>query len=607
MSNQTKPTTFDIKVVKSMWQNFIRINRLIWHEKKWLLMGILALYIINSTLPFIQSGANALLINELIRITGGGEITNTIYYLMAAWLITYTGQPLLISWDSHLSLLFWHYLQKVINLSILEKSASLDVATHENPQNQDLIHRVFEGNIWRVQNFVDRQFYIITNLVELIIASAILFYAQWWILAIILLGTIPNLISEIKYGNRVWSIWNSSSETRRRYSDVFWRFRDVSSITELKIYQNIAKFINIIKNLFDKFDQEEIENERIKVRWEILTKLISQITLAVAFIYFIYQVLNGQLQIGTLTFMIASISTFRNAISGLFLNIARQYQDNLFVSETFAMLDLQPTIVSPHEGVKIKPDQPPLIEFQHVYFRYPDTKPYVLRDFNLTIKPGEKIAIIGVNGAGKTTLIKLLCRFYDVTKGKILINGINIKEIDLDSWYHIIGALFQDYEHYFFPAKEVISLGRSTQAKRLSKIVAAATRSGADSFIRQWDKQYNQMLGKNFTGGIQPSVGQWQKISLARTFYRQPQIMILDEPTASIDAEAEAQIFDQLNQMKQQHTLILISHRFSTVRHADKICVIKSGRLAEYGTHEELLKKKQTYARLFNLQAKGYK
>lgn len=606
MSNQTKPNIFDLKEFKSMFRNFIRCNRIIWVEKHWLVIGLLLISAAISLMPFLYSGSMALIINYLVDIVEGQLLDNTIYYLLALLVFANAAPRLIQSTQMHYIRLFWFYMERKFQLLILDKLAFLDIAAHENPKHQDLISRVNQGGIFRLQNFIDRQFYIMQNLLVLLIASSVLFYAEWWIMFIILLGTVPALINELKFGKRAWSIWDSTSEVRRRYSDLKWRYHHVSAVTEMKLFQNTKHFLGIIDDLFASFQNQEIANEKTKYRLEIMATLISQITLAVAVIYFVWQVIYGHIQIGTFTFVVAAIATFRGALSALFMNIAHQYQDNLFVQDTFDLLDLKAHLKQPRSGIQIDPSAAPQIEFKNISFKYPGTKDYVLKNFSITIQPGEKIAIIGVNGAGKTTLIKLLCRFYDVNKGQILINGHDIKDIDLDSWYNLVGALFQDYERYHFLVKETIALGRSQQSMAIDKVKQAAESSEANIFIENWQKQYDAMIGKMFTGGIEPSVGQWQKLSLARTFYRDPKVLILDEPTASIDAEAEAKIFDKLHKSSQNRTIILISHRFSTVRNADKICVIENGQLAEYGTHQELLENKSTYHRLFKLQAKGY-
>ena len=289
------------------------------------------------------------------------------------------------------------------------------------------------------------------------------------------------------------------------------------------------------------------------------------------------------------------------------MNLGQQYQDSLFVTDIFKLLDIQPALVKPVSGFVLPRDTTPEIVFENVSFAYPGTDTVVLKNFSLRVEPGEKIALIGANGAGKTTIVKLLCRFYDPTEGRILIGGRDIREIDIESWYAILGALFQDYAHYPFIVKDAIALGRTESPLAMDQVRGAAHSSEADIFINEWKDKYEQMLGKDFTGGIEPSIGQWQKLAISRAFYRNAQVLILDEPTASIDAESEAKIFDRLEKETQGKTVILISHRFSTVRHATKIAVLENGRLKELGRHEELLKKKGLYARLFNLQAEGYR
>ncbi len=218
-----------------------------------------------------------------------------------------------------------------------------------------------------------------------------------------------------------------------------------------------------------------------------------------------------------------------------------------------------------------------------------------------------KMAMVGVNGAGKSTFIKLLLRFYDPTEGRILIGGHDLRDVKLESWYEHIGALFQDYPNYRFKVNEAIA-SSTPDIPYASKVIDSAQRSGSSDFIEaNWEHKYEQQLGREFTDGVEPSGGQWQKLALARAFYRDANVLILDEPTAAVDAEAEAKIFERLEQLPKNKTVFLISHRFSTVRHADEIVIIENGQITEQGSHEALLKKRSTYARLFKIQAKGYK
>ncbi len=405
----------------------------------------------------------------------------------------------------------------------------------------------------------------------------------------------------------VWDILSGRAETRRKYWELHGHFNTLPSLIELKLFQNIPYFFSAIKELFHNFQMEEKRNEKKKLFSQLIVLCFSQLVIAFAIIFFTLQVVKGNLLIGTFTFILASIGDLRQSLSGLFSNLGRQYQDSLFVTDIFKMLDLKPSIEKPKKGIVLDSKKTPEIIFENVTFSYPGIKTAVLKNFSLKIAPGEKIALVGINGAGKTTFVKLLCRFYDPDQGRIIIGGHDLKELDLESWYSQLGAIFQDYVHYHFIVKEVIAMGKTGAASSLEKVKEAAQASEADIFIEEWEKKYEQMLGKEFTEGVEPSIGQWQKLALARTFYRAPSVLVLDEPTSSIDAAAEAKIFEKLENLPRDRTVILISHRFSTVHQADKIGVIEEGELKELGTHEDLLKLSGTYAYLFNLQAKGYK
>jgi ATP-binding cassette subfamily B protein len=257
--------------------------------------------------------------------------------------------------------------------------------------------------------------------------------------------------------------------------------------------------------------------------------------------------------------------------------------------------------------VKITGPRAPSIEFRNVTFTYPGARTASVVNISFIIKPGQKVAFVGPNGAGKTTVIKLLARFYDVSSGEILINGRNIKDLDLDSWYKTLGIIFQDFLKYEYTLGENIHMGKIYEPFNLNKITKAAKLSGTDDLAKKLRFGYNHMLGLTFEGGTELSLGQWQKVALARAFLRNAPILILDEPTASIDAKAEKEIFDKVEKLSKSKTVITISHRFSTVKGADVIYVFKNGRIIEHGTHKTLLENKGSYSKLFNLQARRYR
>lgn len=602
--NQKKKVSAE--VMKDLLRNSRRLSGMIWKENRGSFVALIVVFVLVSSAPFVFSGSRGLLINELVRAASGGALSSSLL-LFTGILIASTFIPnFLLAIQNYLSKIFWFFLEQKFETLVIAKKGELDVAVHENPQHKDLFNRVSEDGTWRVRNFVDRQFYLFQNLIEVGITAAILIFFEWWVFVIILVGTIPELIVELRYGRMVWGIHTGRAETKRRYWALHNHFEQVSSLVELKLFQNIPSFLSSIKTLFTAFQTEEKKNEKKKLWYQLIVLCFSQSVIAFAVIYYVLDVVHGNMQIGTFTFVLTSIGDLRISMSSLFSNLGRQYQDNLFVSDLFGLLDLKTVIRQPRRGVRISSKRTPVIRFQDVTFSYPDTTQPVLKHFSMEIKPGEKIALVGINGAGKTTLVKLLCRFYDPTDGKILIDGHDLKEVELSTWYDQLGAIFQDYSHYHFVVREAIAMGRQSHAPSLEKVKAAAKASEADLFIEEWEKKYDQMLGKEFSEGVEPSIGQWQKLALAKTFYRDPRVLILDEPTSAIDAEAEAKIFEKLEKLPSDRTVILISHRFSTVRQADHIGLIEGGELKESGSHEQLLKQNGTYARLFRLQAKGY-
>ena len=325
-----------------------------------------------------------------------------------------------------------------------------------------------------------------------------------------------------------------------------------------------------------------------------------------AYVLIILRTVAGALTLGDLTFLSGSFNRLRNQLQSIFSRFSRITEDALYLQDYFSFMDIQPTM---HIKGGTKP-MPQIIQegfhFENVGFKYPGSDVWAIRDLSFTLKAGEKLALVGENGAGKTTLVKLLARLYDPNEGNIFLDGTNIKEYDLDEYRYAIGVIFQDYVRYYFTAAENISVGDISKISDLDQIEAAAVSSLADPVIQQLPKKYDQVLGKRFAEGKDLSGGEWQKIALARAYMKDAQLLILDEPTATLDARAEFQAFERFADLTIGKTAVIISHRFSTVRMADRILVLKHGKILELGTHQELLGKEGLYAELFLLQAAGY-
>jgi ABC-type multidrug transport system fused ATPase/permease subunit len=317
------------------------------------------------------------------------------------------------------------------------------------------------------------------------------------------------------------------------------------------------------------------------------------------------EALTGTLAVGALLLAFNTYTRFYQTVNGYVESISFTEEAGRYAARWFDLFEVRAKIVSREKAARITYEQPPRIEFQNVSFRYPTESgegPYVLENLNFIIEPGEKVAIVGVNGAGKTTLIKLLCRIYDPTEGAILINGLDLRDISLEDWHSAIGILFQDFPVYNLTIRESIGVGRISDQVDEEKLVNAAKYSGADEFITN----YNQLIWKEFKDGIDLSKGQHQRLAVARMFYRNAAITILDEPTASIDAVTEEKIFSSLEKNMEGKTVILITHRFSTVKNAHKILMLENGKIIEQGSHRQLMKLEGKYAALYTMQAKRY-
>ncbi len=334
--------------------------------------------------------------------------------------------------------------------------------------------------------------------------------------------------------------------------------------------------------------------------------LLSNVSFYLSFAYIAYRTITRAISIGDMTMFISLCRSAMGVIQGMFYNVNRLYESGLFMTNLFGFLELQPQMKAGSTKRVPRPIKQG-IEFRGVSFKYFGKDSYALRNVNLRIAPSEKLALVGLNGAGKTTLIKLLTRLYDPTEGQILLDGVDLREYDLDDLRQNIGVIFQDFVRYQTTARENIGFGQVNALDDEKRILNAAERGGADEVIDTLPKRYDTMLGRWFERGSELSGGQWQKIALGRAFMRDSAVLVLDEPTAALDAEREYEIFQRFRGLTAGKIAILISHRFSTVRMADQIVVLENGTITEQGSHEALLAQGGTYARLFNLQAQGYR
>lgn len=506
--------------------------------------------------------------------------------------------------QSYLDYVFRYKLQNEITNKFHEKISRLDIAYLEKPDIQDLITKTRDTMQWRLPDLLRNCSYLFRDVIAYLAAFIILLPYSWWIPVLLSAMTLPRLYLQAKYGAIQWSIWGSGAPQARKLWYLNHLLQEPLTVREVRITNSSAALLGKFKEIQQYLFGLNLLALNKYLRVLIIPPLIETIFLLAVAYHFLPAVLTGVLTIGSFTMLISMLEQLGNCSANASANLARIYENSLYAEHYFQFLSLPPLVHQSENPVLLKSIEPPRIEFRGVSFCYPGGQK-VLDNISFTIEPGESVALVGHNGAGKSTIVKLLCRFYDVTEGEILINGVNLKDLSLPQWYKFLGTLFQEFVRYHFTVRENIQLGAPDRNDDQA-MKEAAVKSGAAEFIEQLPQGYDQILGKEFDDGVELSGGQWQKLAIARAFYQSPPVLILDEPTSAIDAEAEYEIFNNLEKQYKSKTLILVSHRFSTVRNANKIIVLGNGRIIEVGSHETLMSKQGEYAKLFSLQARGY-
>jgi ABC-type multidrug transport system fused ATPase/permease subunit len=507
--------------------------------------------------------------------------------------------------EQYYDYVFRYRLQDTITYRFCEKLTQLDVPHLENPEVQALITKVRETHQWRVPDFFRLLAYAFIAIVGAVAAAAALVPFGWWIVPAVIAGCVPRIYLRLRFGEMQWSMYASGAPESRKLSYFGELLSEVSALRELKVFRAapslLARYREIQARIF-ALGKRPLDRYR---RVGVIAPLIEgALVFAIAWAM-LPRVAAGALSIGSFAFFVTMLQqlAINTAEAGVSASVA--YQNLLYVrmwNELMALPRLIPLPERPHRFAAVAP---PRIEFRHVSFAYPSGRP-ALSDVSFVIEPGESVALVGANGAGKSTLIKLLCRFYDVTSGQILINGVDLRELDPAHWYAHLGTLFQDFVQYKLTVRDNVLFGDPGRVDEAA-MVEAIRKAGAADLVRALPGGYDQILGSEFADGEQLSGGQWQKLAIARAFYQSAPVLIMDEPTSAIDAEAELEIFNNLEAEYRDKTLILVSHRFSTVRNADRILVIEDGRVAERGTHDELVAAGGRYAAMFSAQAAGYR
>jgi ATP-binding cassette, subfamily B, bacterial len=594
--------------LRQIAKNTFRLFRLAWRMDRkvtilyYLTAGIGALvplasaYILKLLIDHLQLAQNSLIATVPVIIA---VILAVRYVVTLLEGVVYHGLH-----QSYLDYVFRYKLQNEITMKFHRKISKLDIAHFENANVQDLITKTRDTMQWRLPDYLRTFAEFFRDIVGFTAAFIVLLPFGVWIPVLILIITIPRLYFQAKFGAVQWSIWGSGAPQAKKLWYLNNLLQEPMTVRETRISQSSESLLNKFQEI-----QQYLFNLNKRALDKYLRVLVIPPILETIFIffiayYFLPSALAGVLTIGTFSLIISMLEQLGSRSANASTFFAHLYESNLYVDHYFDFLALPAIVKISKNPIVLGEIKPPRIEFKNVSFQYPGGRK-VLDGVSFTIEPGERVALVGQNGAGKTTIIKLLCRFYDVSDGEILINGVNLKDLSLTDWYKFLGTLFQEFVKYHFTVKENIYLGSSEKQDEVA-MRQAAIKAGAADFIEQLPRKYDQVLGKEFEDGEEISGGQWQKLAIARAFYQGSPILILDEPTSAIDAEAEYEIFNNLEKQYKDKTLILVSHRFSTVRNANKIIVIDHGKVAESGSHEELMELSGLYSKLFLIQAKGY-
>lgn len=498
-----------------------------------------------------------------------------------------------------------NHLQNALGYKFACKLAALDLEQFENPAIQNLIVKARSTYLWRPIEQLGTFMQFFGSSIGCFSAFIILLQFNVLLPVLLALATVPRLIIQIRSGQVSWAIWDAGAPQQKELQYYSELFTHPTSILELRLLRAthplLDRFKALQQALYD-INKKALDYFLVKQFFPFI--LEGGILLSVACMK-ITEVLAGEMTIGRFTLFLVMCEQFIASAIQVVSTISKLNESSLFSSHFFEVMNLPRVISKNEDSPKLHSAGSPKIEFRNVSFAYPGGKK-VLDNISFTIEPGESVALVGVNGAGKSTIVKLLCRFYSVCEGEILINDRNIDSLGKDDWYEYLGILPQKFTDFQFTVKENIVLGMTPNCVDDNRVEIAAQAAQAHGFISKLERQYNQRLGRQFEDGVELSWGQWQKLAIARAFYQKPWVLILDEPTSAIDAEAENEIFKELFREFSTRTLIFVSHRFSAIRKADRIVVIDGGKVIEEGSHRELMVLDGKYSELFTTQSTAY-
>jgi ATP-binding cassette, subfamily B, bacterial len=592
--------------------------KLVWRTSPALTLSQAVLRIARALLPVATLYVGKLIIDEVVLLAQVPPAGDDLRQWIASGLLDHIGWLLALEFGlailsdilgravSLLDSLLSEQFSNETSLRLMQHAATLDLEDFEDSELQDRLERARRQAGGR-SSLIGQLFSQAQDVVTVAsFAAGLLVYAPW-LIVLLAIALVPAFIGEAHFNAQSYSLNYARTSERRELDYVRQTGASAETAKEVKIFGLNAFLIERYRALATSFFEA---NRRIALRrasWGSVLSAIGTIAYYVAYAYIVWRTIHHDFSIGDLTFLAGSFRRLRNLLENLLLGFSQVAGQALYLDDLFSFFEIQPEIVPPANP---RPFPVPIRDgfaFENVGFRYPGAERWAVRGLTLKLHAGETLALVGENGAGKTTLVKLLARLYDPDEGRILLDGHDLREYDLFEMRANIGVIFQDFVRYHFTAADNIAVGRIEARDDRARIITAAERSLADEVVRKLPNGYDQIIGKRFRTGIDLSGGEWQKIAIARAYMRDAQLLILDEPTAALDARSEFEVFKRFKELSHGKTAVLISHRFSSVRMADRIVVLMDGAVEAMGTHAQLLEEGGRYAELFELQAAGYR
>lgn len=592
--------------------------RMVWQASPALGLAMVGLRLLRALLPVSMLWLAKLILDEVVRLlalasppqdlTGWWQsgLADHLVLLLAAELGLALASDLLGRLISYADSLLQERLVIFLSIRLMDHAARLDLASFEDAGFQDRLDRARRQTMGRIPLVNQLMQQLQDGVTVASFAVGLIAYNPWLVL-LLAIALIPTLMGQMHFNAALYDMnWRRAPERRQRdYLRMIGATAETAK--EVKIF-GLNQFLR--DRYLDLAERFYAENRAINRRQLIVLAALTGIGTVCyygAYLWIIGATLTGRLSIGDLTFLSGSFLRMRGLIEGLLISFSNMAGQAMYLDDLYQFLDETPAIASPPDPRPVPTPIRDGIRFENVGFRYPGSDRWAVRHLTFELKAGESVALVGENGAGKTTIVKLLGRLYDPDEGRILLDGHDLRNYDLDQLRAAIGIVFQDFVRYAMTAADNIATGRIEARGDRARIVGAAERAMADALIARLPEGYDQMVGKRFARGVELSGGEWQKLAIARAYMRDSQLLVLDEPTAALDARAEHDLFQRFRDLTRGRSTVLISHRFSSVRMADRIIVLAGGRVEDHGTHDQLMSRPGRYRDLFELQAQGYR